>query len=57
MFARHRTFHLTELHGGTFDLQSTEGEGTTAFIRLPGERIIDHESAAGMDAIAGTGTN
>jgi PAS domain S-box-containing protein len=48
---------LTELHGGTFDLQSTEGEGTTAFIRLPGERIIDHESAAGMDAIAGTGNN
>jgi signal transduction histidine kinase len=36
---------LVELHGGTFVLESRIGEGTTASVRLPAERII-HASAA-----------
>jgi signal transduction histidine kinase len=31
---------FTELHGGTFELQSAAGVGTTAIVRLPAERVI-----------------
>ena len=31
---------MTELHGGILDIQSTEGEGTVATIRLPRECIV-----------------
>ncbi len=31
---------LTELHGGSLDLQSTPGEGTTVTVRFPAERIV-----------------
>ena len=30
---------LTELHGGSFDLRSVEGQGTIATVRLPPDRI------------------
>ena len=38
--------NLVELHGGTFELQSTEGKGTTAIVRLPVSRVLDREAAA-----------
>ena len=44
---------LAELHGGLFELQSTEGEGTTAIVRLPGTRILDYETGTST----ATGTN
>ena len=37
---------LAELHGGTFELQSTEGEGTTAIVRLPSSRVLNRETPA-----------
>ena len=37
---------LVELHGGTFELQSTEGKGTTAIARLPVSRVLDRKAAA-----------
>ena len=37
------TKSLVELHGGSLDLQSTVGAGTTVTIRLPAERIIAGE--------------
>ena len=33
------TKSLVELHGGSFDLQSEPGAGTTVTVRLPAERI------------------
>ncbi|MBF0333425.1 MAG: hypothetical protein HQL40_07220, partial [Alphaproteobacteria bacterium] len=35
---------LIELHGGTLRLTSKEGQGTTAIITLPADRVI-HEVA------------
>ncbi len=32
---------MVELHGGSIDLQSREGEGTTVRINFPLEKIID----------------
>ena len=32
---------LTELHGGRFEMQSAPGKGTTAFVHLPAERLIE----------------
>ena len=37
---------LTELLGGTLDLKSTPGEGTTVSVHLPRGRISDSEAAA-----------
>ncbi len=38
---------LVELHGGSFDLQSEVGVGTTVTVRFPVERIVS-EAATGM---------
>jgi len=45
---------LIELHGGTFELQSIEGAGTTAIVRLPSKRVLDREAVA-RDAAATSG--
>jgi len=37
---------LVELHGGTLDLQSQLGAGTTVTVRLPAARVLDEEGAA-----------
>ena len=37
---------LVEMHSGSLDLQSEPGVGTTATIRLPGERIVEREAVA-----------
>ena len=44
---------LVELHDGSFELNSCEGEGTTAVVRLPRGRVLD--SAADVQHLA-TGT-
>jgi hypothetical protein len=31
---------MVELHGGSFELQSAVGVGTTATVRFPSERLI-----------------
>ena len=31
---------LTELHGGSLDIQSTVGQGTTVTVRLPSEQVV-----------------
>ncbi len=36
---------LVEIHGGTLDLQSQVGEGTTVSVRLPAARIVAREGA------------
>jgi signal transduction histidine kinase len=35
-----------ELHGGSLELDSTPGEGTTVTVTLPKERVLDREMAA-----------
>ncbi len=40
------TKSLVEMHGGSFDLQSEPGVGTTVTVRLPAERIVS-EAATG----------
>lgn len=42
---------LAELHGGTLDLQSEEGKGTTATLRLPAHRMVKQPAAA-IEAVA-----
>ncbi len=37
---------MTELHGGTFELASVEGEGTTATVWLPQDRIVPERKTA-----------
>ena len=37
---------LTELHGGSLDLQSQIGVGTTATVRLPASRIVESAQLA-----------
>jgi len=46
------SLELVEAHGGTLRLESCQGRGTTAIIRLPAERAIDlgERPAAGADA-------
>jgi signal transduction histidine kinase len=34
---------LAELHGGTLTLDSTPGQGTTVWITLPPDRLVEHE--------------
>ena len=37
---------MTELHGGTLDIRSSEGKGTTASILLPSDRLISEQKIA-----------
>ncbi len=37
---------MTELHQGELKLESKEGEGTTATVRLPATRLIEHRKSA-----------
>ncbi len=46
---------LAELHGGTFELQSIEGEGTTAIVRLPSKRVLDRAAVARAPAAPARG--
>jgi signal transduction histidine kinase len=32
--------HLTKMHGGNLEIESTPGEGTTVIVMLPRERIV-----------------
>jgi signal transduction histidine kinase len=32
--------HMVELHGGSVDIQSEVGAGTTVTVRLPAERVV-----------------
>ncbi|MEO3428009.1 ATP-binding protein [Pelagibius sp. CAU 1746] len=41
---------LAELHGGTLDLQSELGKGTTVTLRLPAHRIVARRGAEGAAA-------
>jgi len=36
---------LVELHGGSLDLQSVFGVGTTVTVRFPAERIVSQAAA------------
>ncbi len=51
------TKSLVELHGGSFDLQSAPGAGTTVMVRLPAERITQPQanSRSRDDDIAAAG--
>ena len=40
------TKSLVEMHGGSLDLQSEEGAGTTVAVRFPKERIVHLPEAA-----------
>ncbi len=48
---------LVELHGGSLDLQSEVGVGTTVTVRFPAERIVhpppDLETSIKLDRQAG----
>lgn len=47
------TKSLIELHGGSFELQSELGAGTTATVRFPVERIVDAKSQDKLGREAG----
>ena len=48
------TERLVELHGGRLDLQSTEGQGTTATLTFPAWRSVAEEIAAPLRAAPGS---
>ena len=39
--------HLTELHGGTLSLSTTETDGTLASLRFPAYRVLDEQPPPG----------
>lgn len=43
------TKSLAELHGGSLDLQSQPGIGTTVTVRFPAERVIENTAAIAID--------
>jgi signal transduction histidine kinase len=46
------TKSLAEMHGGSLDLQSQPGIGTTVTVRFPAERIIENPDATPIDPAA-----
>jgi len=44
------TLGLVKLHGGTIDLESTVGQGTTVTVTLPASRVVAAKAAAREDA-------
>ena len=45
---------LAELHGGSLDLQSEVGVGTTVTVRFPAERSVPETASTSTAAINGT---
>lgn len=39
---------LTELHGGSLEIQSEFGKGTTVIVRLPADRIVNNDRAVAV---------
>jgi signal transduction histidine kinase len=37
------TEDFADLHGGTFDIDTSPGDGTTVTVRFPAERIINRD--------------
>ena len=48
---------LIELHGGSFRLESTPGQGTTALAVLPVARTLPADRRAGVDEVANAGAS
>ncbi len=42
------TKSLTELHGGSLDLQSEVGVGTTVTVRFPAERVVGPATSSAL---------
>ena len=48
------TKHIVEMHGGTLALDSAPRRGTTAIVRLPGERVISAADNGRLTPSGGT---
>ena len=41
---------MTEVHGGTFVIESEQGKGTTVSVTMPADRVLDTLRTAGPTA-------